>query len=125
MSCRIFLVVLATATLCSLLVDSCDQINICSQEQCKTAPLCRSNQDDVRKCVKHQEGGTTCYCFPHCVKNINKCQRSTRCHHVRCAYYPSNATHTWVYPTGNCNCCGALIDNCQLHQLISHGCASF
>ncbi|XP_064481523.1 uncharacterized protein LOC135394622 [Ornithodoros turicata] len=125
MSYRICLVLLVSAILCCILVESCDEVNICSLEQCKTAPLCQSNRDNEHKCVKHQEGRKTCYCFPRCVENINECQKSTRCSYVFCAYYPSNATHTWVNPTGKCNCCGELIDNCELHQLIAQGCANF
>ncbi|XP_064483252.1 uncharacterized protein LOC135396150 [Ornithodoros turicata] len=125
MSYRICLVVLATAILCSILVDSCDRINICSREQCKTARLCQSNQDDVHKCVKHHKGGTTCYCFPRCVQNLGECRKDRICDLVDCGYYPSNATHTAVYPTGNCNCCDELIDNCLLRQLISQGCKRF
>ncbi|XP_064483251.1 uncharacterized protein LOC135396149 [Ornithodoros turicata] len=125
MSYRICFVVFAPAILCSILVDSCDEVNICTQEQCKTAPLCPSSRRNVRNCVMHHGGGTICYCFPDCVNNIHQCQRSTICDRVRCAYYPSNATHTFVHPTGKCNCCGELIDNCVLHQLISRGCRSF
>ncbi|XP_064481522.1 uncharacterized protein LOC135394620 isoform X2 [Ornithodoros turicata] len=125
MSCRVCLVLFAPAILCSLLVESCDTVNVCSAEQCKTAPLCQSNKDHEHKCVKHEEGGTTCYCFPHCVKNINQCQESTICLVTLCASYQSNATHTVVPPTGKCNCCAELLDNCILHQLISQGCESF
>ncbi|XP_064481524.1 uncharacterized protein LOC135394623 [Ornithodoros turicata] len=125
MSCRVCLVLLVSAILCSIVVESCDEVNLCTAEECKTAPLCQTDEDHEHKCVKHEEGGTTCYCFPHCVENIKQCEKSTICDSVRCAYYPSNATHTFVHPTGKCNCCGELLDNCELQQLISEGCQDF